>query len=534
MNGFRHRIALFRHILNSLNQVLTNLAKKNKRMKIRWRLHEVLFVTFTGLIFTGWFGFSMLEEARRMLEMEGIPDASWSLIISYSIENLFVPQIGPLFITYLLYLASNLYIIPQLVNKRKGAMTGILISIGVWLILLFMFAFTYYERDFYNVLQRSMYSGRRRILQTRLSMFFFSLLLYAVYLVLREQTIKWLDRRKNNRVYAVTLCNNITGVLFLYLALMVLLYLFDFFRGDGLAVFYVFFLLPAIVVCFINIYGLFPAQKKWAMPFRRFFWRLTLAPTCITVVVTIVFLAIESHGGLFFALLLWGALMLIATPLSWLLYIQQREKLESMLNLQLSLGNTSANLQFLRSQINPHFLFNALNTIYGTALQENAERTSEAVQRLGDMMRFMLEENQQDRISLDKEMAYLTNYIDLQKLRTSVSPDIDISFTNNTKQCNHHIAPMLLIPFVENAFKHGISLKEKSWIRINISCDTETIYFDVYNSVHPRSVTDPEKNRSGIGLENVKQRLSLIYPHQHELHIRSTSTEYFVHLTLKS
>jgi LytS/YehU family sensor histidine kinase len=92
---------------------------------------------------------------------------------------------------------------------------------------------------------------------------------------------------------------------------------------------------------------------------------------------------------------------------------------------------------------------------------------------------------------------------------------------------------MLLIPFVENAFKHGISLKEKSWIKINISCDTENLYFDVYNSVHLKKEDDPEKDRSGIGLENVKQRLSLLYPGQHELHIRSTNPEYFVHLTIQ-
>ena len=178
-------------------------------------------------------------------------------------------------------------------------------------------------------------------------------------------------------------------------------------------------------------------------------------------------------------------------------------------------------------------MFNALNTIYGTALQENAERTAEGVQKLGDMMRFMLHENQEDRISLQKEINYLTNYIELQKLRTQVSKDIDISFTVKQESCAHTIAPMLLIPFVENAFKHGISLRERSWIKINISCDTEHVYFDVYNSVHPRREDDPERDRPGIGLDNVKQRLSLLYPQQHELQIRSTATEYFIHLTIK-
>ena len=201
--------------------------------------------------------------------------------------------------------------------------------------------------------------------------------------------------------------------------------------------------------------------------------------------------------------------------------------------LKKSVSQKSADIDFLRSQINPHFLFNALNTIYGTALQENADRTAEGVQKLGDMMRFMLQENQEEKIPLDKEINYLTNYIDLQRLRTLTSPDIAIDLTIKDKDCRHYIAPMLLIPFVENAFKHGISLKEKSWIKINISCDTENLYFDVYNSVHLKKEDDPEKDRSGIGLENVKQRLSLLYPGQHELHIRSTNTEYFIHLTIQ-
>lgn len=226
--------------------------------------------------------------------------------------------------------------------------------------------------------------------------------------------------------------------------------------------------------------------------------------------------------------------LLIAWFLSRFYFEQQKEKLKEIRFLQKTVSRKSADIDFLRSQINPHFLFNALNTIYGTALQENADRTAEGVQKLGDLMRFMLHDNQQEKIPLGKEIDYLTNYISLQKLRTQTSPDIEIDFTVKDKECNHYVAPMLLIPFVENAFKHGISLKEKSWIKINISCDTENLYFDVYNSVHAKNEDDPEKGRSGIGLENVRQRLTHLYPNQHELHIRSTSTEYFVHLTIKA
>ncbi len=98
--------------------------------------------------------------------------------------------------------------------------------------------------------------------------------------------------------------------------------------------------------------------------------------------------------------------------------------------------------------------------------------------------------------------------------------------------CEHAIAPMLLIPFVENAFKHGISLRNRSWIVVSLSCDEKHIYFDAYNSIHPKHNNDPEKNSLGIGLNNVRQRLQHLYPGKHELSIRQTASEFFVHLTI--
>ncbi|HEY0059521.1 MAG TPA: histidine kinase, partial [Flavisolibacter sp.] len=187
----------------------------------------------------------------------------------------------------------------------------------------------------------------------------------------------------------------------------------------------------------------------------------------------------------------------------------------------------------LRSQINPHFLFNALNTIYGTAIQEGAERTSEGVQKLGDMMRFMLQENMQDKISLSRDIEYLNNYISLQKLRTDPNPIIRIEADIEAPVRPVEIAPMLLIPFVENAFKHGISFREASFIRVSLQTRNNVLEFDVNNSKHVRAANDPEKDKSGIGLTNVKQRLQLLYPGKHELVIRENAREFFVHLTIR-
>ncbi|GAA3980516.1 sensor histidine kinase [Mucilaginibacter dorajii] len=226
--------------------------------------------------------------------------------------------------------------------------------------------------------------------------------------------------------------------------------------------------------------------------------------------------------------------LFIVIPLARYIYKgRQTKKDEEIKTLKTELGKSDANLNFLKSQINPHFLFNALNTLYGTALQENAERTGEGIQKLGDMMRFMLQENTQDTIFLSRDIDYLNNYILLQKLRTSTSEDITIETQIEEYTGLAMITPMLLIPFVENAFKHGISLQNPSHIRITLQTKGDTLYFDVHNSIHIRHDNDPEKGQSGIGLENVKQRLNLLYPERHDLSIHQNAKEFFIHLTLQ-
>ncbi len=226
--------------------------------------------------------------------------------------------------------------------------------------------------------------------------------------------------------------------------------------------------------------------------------------------------------------------LIIVIPAAWNIYKNRNAKKdEEIKTLKTELGKSDANLNFLKSQINPHFLFNALNTLYGTALQENAERTGEGIQKLGDMMRFMLQENMQDKILLSRDIDYLKNYILLQKLRVSASSIIIIETQIEDYTGQLMIAPMLLIPFVENAFKHGISLLYPSHIKVTLQTDAGTLYFDVHNSIHIRSENDPEKDSSGIGLENVKQRLTLLYPNRHDLIIRENAKEFFIHLTLQ-
>jgi LytS/YehU family sensor histidine kinase len=194
---------------------------------------------------------------------------------------------------------------------------------------------------------------------------------------------------------------------------------------------------------------------------------------------------------------------------------------------------SESDLHFLRSQINPHFLFNTLNTLYGTALLEKSGRTAEGIQKLGDMMRFMLHENSLDFIPMSREIEYLNNYIALQKLRTQASPQIRIEKQIEDGPCDRQIAPMLLIPFVENAFKHGISLKNESWVSIRLDCDEQQIRFEVRNSLHTRPENDAEKGKSGVGLKNVVERLSLLYEGRHQLTCGREGNEFVVRLSIQ-
>ena len=152
---------------------------------------------------------------------------------------------------------------------------------------------------------------------------------------------------------------------------------------------------------------------------------------------------------------------------------------------------------------------------------------------LSDLMRYMLYESDEKKVPLSKEIEYLKSYIELQKLRFGNDVLIETNIDFYEKDTQQNIEPMLLIPFVENAFKHGISFRDPSQIKVSLEMKNNTLYFDVYNTKHIRPDNDPEKNKSGIGLNNVRQRLLMTYPGKHELIIRETAKDFFVHLTIQ-
>lgn len=173
-------------------------------------------------------------------------------------------------------------------------------------------------------------------------------------------------------------------------------------------------------------------------------------------------------------------------------------------------------LGLLKSQINPHFLFNSLNTLYSFAIKEEAEKTASNIKKFSNLIRFTISDIKKDFIPLETEIGYIKDYIEIQLARYSVKHNIELSIENSE---GYKIAPMLLIPFVENAFKHGINPVEESTLIINLRCNSSTIFFECINSLKERNKNDIEEDGFGIGIENVKSRLLIIYPEKHNLSI---------------
>ncbi|HEY4322340.1 MAG TPA: sensor histidine kinase [Mucilaginibacter sp.] len=185
----------------------------------------------------------------------------------------------------------------------------------------------------------------------------------------------------------------------------------------------------------------------------------------------------------------------------------------------------SAELAFLKSQINPHFLFNSLNSIYSLAYQRS-ETTPEAILKLSEIMRYMLYECNDNKVDLSKELQYLQNYIDLQKIRFGDKAYIDFKIEGKVE--NQQIVPLLLIAFIENAFKHGVANNPLMPIRMLIDVQESHLQFYLQNKKH----TNNRDASGGIGLNNVKRRLNLLYRGKYNLDIRDEADIYTVELSL--
>ncbi len=188
----------------------------------------------------------------------------------------------------------------------------------------------------------------------------------------------------------------------------------------------------------------------------------------------------------------------------------------------------NAELSFLKAQVNPHFLFNTLNNIYSLAVNKS-EHTAASIMKLSNIMRYITDDAKENLVSLSHEIEFMSDYIDLQRMRLGKQTEVDFRVTGNAQQLQ--IAPLLLMSFVENAFKYGVSNHEASTISIELKTDAKTIYFETKNKLFD---TKKPIERTGIGQTNALQRLQRLYPGKHAIEFNSADGFYTVQLTLQT
>jgi two-component system, LytTR family, sensor kinase len=218
-----------------------------------------------------------------------------------------------------------------------------------------------------------------------------------------------------------------------------------------------------------------------------------------------------------------SASTLVKIVVDWWRHLREMQELETQ--------TMQSELNFLKSQINPHFLFNTLNNLYALTLKKS-DMAPEIVLKLSEMMRYMLYECNEKRVPLQKEVNYLQNYLDLEKLRQGKS--VEIGFEVQGAIANQKIAPLMFIPFLENSFKHGLSHQiHKGYVLIRLEVKDGAIHLFIENS-KPQAMPKPDHSRKsgGIGLVNVKRRLDLLYPGKYELQIKDGPHNYTIDLDL--
>jgi two-component system, LytTR family, sensor kinase len=228
------------------------------------------------------------------------------------------------------------------------------------------------------------------------------------------------------------------------------------------------------------------------------------------------------YSGLRVSIISGAYAILIKFAIDW--FDTQKLKAEMVNQTQTS------ELALLRSQVNPHFLFNTLNNIYSLVCKQSPE-APEAIMKLSSIMRYMLYDANTDRVLLEKEIEYLQSFIELQKLR--IRPQDFVELVIEGEVGHKTIAPMLLIPFVENAFKHGSKTGSLPGIRIRLSSMPDELVFEVTNHLK-KNMLAPKDAIGGIGLNNIKRRLDILYPGKYSLESKKDKDLYYIKLIIRN
>lgn len=191
----------------------------------------------------------------------------------------------------------------------------------------------------------------------------------------------------------------------------------------------------------------------------------------------------------------------------------------------------TAELNFLKTQLNPHFLFNVLNMAYSSASRKGDDQTADIIEKLSVLMRYMIYDSNVDKIEVEKEIDFIRNYINLQKMRFSSDLPVKVTFTVDGHYTGYRIAPLILIPFIENAFKYGVKLEHNSEILLTMNFQNGEMEFTACNPIF-RNGQPVESKNSGIGIKNTQKRLNILYPAKHKLTIDNNGKEFMVKLLL--
>lgn len=230
---------------------------------------------------------------------------------------------------------------------------------------------------------------------------------------------------------------------------------------------------------------------------------------------------LESLSYNFFSTL-WYLGLMLALKLSMDWYGQQ------LIIQKITVEKLNAEVNFLRAQVNPHFLFNILNNLYALTLKKS-ELAPDVVLKLSEMMEYMLYDSTGEKVPLEKEISYLSNYMELERLRFSGEAAIDLNI--NADLSGHEIAPLLLLPLVENAFKHGLGRQTKNgWLKVNISLEQSTLEVIIENAKPASTVNN---SKGGIGLDNLRKRLDLLYPARYALQLEDRKDAFWVKLLIE-
>lgn len=296
-------------------------------------------------------------------------------------------------------------------------------------------------------------------------------------------------------------------------------------------------LIFALIIGYLNYFFLLPAflkHKKLGLYLLQFFIAFTLL---ISLRLTLGRYLIDGFtGGNGYLYTNRYVIQVVTTNLFIVIFLGMIRFVEDWFEFearQKSVENErlTAELNFLKAQINPHFLFNTLNNLYYLAYTQSA-KTTEVIAKLSQMMRYMIHDTNHAKVPLSKEIEYMENYISLERLRLNDQIPIRLTLEGGNPQ-EYLITPLIFITFLENAFKHGVSNNHPgAWVNISIHLNGKECVYRVENSKIP--FTKPEaEQKSGIGLQNVKRRLELSYPGRYKLKVEDEKDRYAMQLNIQ-